>query len=1485
MMVSGEIINVDVNGNGNFTTIQNAINNSKDGDIIHVWEGIYNESIVINKSITLIGNGSANTNIAGNSSGDIITITANWVNISGFNLTNRNNNYGGIKVIDSENISIFDNSINNNNYGIKLENSNYCKIINNNVSSNIVTGILITNSSYNKLINNNANNNFDGITLSSYSNNNKIVNNICSLNINNGITNQYFSDRNIIKNNTCMDNDYGIFLKESDYNNISINNCSGNSAGIIIYNRAKFNSIFNNNCNENINGIVMYYYCTQNNITNNKFNQNEFYGIVISYISSLIIINSNICNNNGVHGILITDSRNITLTNNTCSNNSQIGIILIDSISIKMANNKMYSCGLFIDSDFIHNWNSHDIDITNLVNNKPLYYWKNVNSNTVPSDAGQIILVNCSNTIVKDQEIDNASVGVIIGFSNNIQLRNNQISNNSFYGIYQLRSYSNTLSNNYCISNQEYGIYLKRGLEDIITSNYCDSNAIGGIMLYSCLDSVIDNNTCIKNDQGIKLVVSYSCELIDNFCITNNNGLFLELSNENIIRDNICNKNEKGIDIYYSDSNRIIRNICGNNYFEGIVLRGSIKNNITDNVCSFNYIGIEAGYQSDKNYFYNNTCKFNNGHGIDIDDSMECILVNNICSYNSWYGIVIYMQDHYVGYNNCSNNNGSGIRLYSSVTTVDNNYCYNNKGYGIYLNDDINNIKNNNCSYNLNNGIYLTSSNENIIENNTCTYNQVNGIFQTWSRQNIIDNNICSFNNDSGISFDRSDNNLIKDNNCSFNNKSNGIYLRSSISNEVINNSIFKNIIGLNLEINSNDNKIEFNNIKNNRNGISISGKTKNNLIFRNSIINNSNIGISLGPDSNSTLVQYNNFIQNGIQAFDMGENSWYRSAQGNYWSDYTGLDNGANGREFNDGIGDTEIPHLNLDYYPFMNKNSWLAPNAPELTGPKSVDTDGIFDLKWTCNKELTGFIIEEAESVLFEAPVRIYHGILDPYNVDNSDLKYNITITDKFDGTYYYRVLGYTDQYRTIWSNIIGIKVDLTPVVPKNLTANVWPNGKILNLSWEPLNDKISNYEIYFKTTDNWSFLANISHPDNYFNHTGLTDLVLHYYKIRAWNIFNKSSPFSSQIMGIPMDSIPPNIPTGFRIGKTIGHSINLSWNRTLDYDVVGYNLYRNIIQNKTTLSEPINGDELINDIFYNDTSIDHSVSYYYSVTAVDDAGLESNFSIILEVLTLQENYHFPPPMVRNNQGNFSIEEDTIDNHTINLHDWFYDAAGEELQFRYFGNEKINVYINNETGMVILTPEPDWNGQEAIIFYAWDGFYEAMDDVVITVTPINDPPRFPSIISPKDGKIIEYGVPLDFHAKCFDADLPYGDQLTFSWVSDISDLIGVGERLDDVKLPEGIHKITLIVSDSENQRVRTTINVTVEKLEDEEVSDDLMSYFTFIGVIFFVILLFIIIFINIRRRHLRAEYEDFEDVEEIEDSEDSVMLAGDERKQILEE
>jgi parallel beta-helix repeat protein len=69
-------------------SIQNAIDNADDGDIILVPPGIYDEHLTVNKSITLIGDNKTITILDGNYMGTLASITAPYVTIS--NLTIRN---------------------------------------------------------------------------------------------------------------------------------------------------------------------------------------------------------------------------------------------------------------------------------------------------------------------------------------------------------------------------------------------------------------------------------------------------------------------------------------------------------------------------------------------------------------------------------------------------------------------------------------------------------------------------------------------------------------------------------------------------------------------------------------------------------------------------------------------------------------------------------------------------------------------------------------------------------------------------------------------------------------------------------------------------------------------------------------------------------------------------------------------------------------------------------------------------------------------------------------------------------------------------------------------------------------------------------------------------------------------------------------------------------------------------------------------------
>ena len=149
-------------GPGNYTTIQDAIDAAGPGDTVYVYGGMYLENVLVDNPLSLIGEGMNTTRIDSGGWGSVMRVTSDWVNVSGFTLTNAGT-------------GIFD-------VGLDLDNAHNCRIVNNNVSSNKIHGIFLSYSDNNTISNNIASlNRFKGIGLE-FSNNNTIVNNNASYN-------------------------------------------------------------------------------------------------------------------------------------------------------------------------------------------------------------------------------------------------------------------------------------------------------------------------------------------------------------------------------------------------------------------------------------------------------------------------------------------------------------------------------------------------------------------------------------------------------------------------------------------------------------------------------------------------------------------------------------------------------------------------------------------------------------------------------------------------------------------------------------------------------------------------------------------------------------------------------------------------------------------------------------------------------------------------------------------------------------------------------------------------------------------------------------------------------------------------------------------------------------------------------------------------------------------------------------------------------
>lgn len=218
---------VSINGKGNYSLIQEAIDSVSNNDIIYVSNGTYFENIIINKSIELIGEDKNTTIINGNGSGSVINILADYVKISGFTIANSNslsqNEDVGIKIGSNYNTISYCNISSNSNYGLYLGENTKNNVIKFNIFSNNKYGIFANYATTNDISSNKFTYNIDyGMYFDNQSNENLISDNVFTEN--NYTIRIRDSDRNTIFKNLIMNNKYGLYFCCGSKNNIAYNN-------------------------------------------------------------------------------------------------------------------------------------------------------------------------------------------------------------------------------------------------------------------------------------------------------------------------------------------------------------------------------------------------------------------------------------------------------------------------------------------------------------------------------------------------------------------------------------------------------------------------------------------------------------------------------------------------------------------------------------------------------------------------------------------------------------------------------------------------------------------------------------------------------------------------------------------------------------------------------------------------------------------------------------------------------------------------------------------------------------------------------------------------------------------------------------------------------------------------------------------------------------------------------------------------------------
>ena len=389
-----------------------------------------------------------------------------------------------------------------------------------------------------------------------YANNCHIAHNNVSSNPEVGIY-LFASSGNMVEANVAWNSHQGIYLRDSNDNTIVDNNISGGSGFILV--DSSNNSLLRNVALDSYRSIHLH--GSHDNVISNNTMRPDMH-----------------------EGVYVKESNGNRILDNAFRSKRRPSVYLDSSNNATLANNAMGDNGIYISGDSLGQWNTHAIDESNTLNGNPVYYWKNRNGGTVPSGAGQVLLANCTNVTVENQNVSKSYVGIELGFSSQNVVANNTasynflgsgiviwhstyntIANNTArwnydHGIVLVDSHHNTLTENVALEFNDVGITLQDSDYNIIKNNSLSGNEWFGIYFHSSHNNTIGNNTLTGGGSGLSFNDGGNNTIFHNNITLNWRGISLSGSDSNMIVDNIIAENSEGIDVFSGTNNSIFHN-------------------------------------------------------------------------------------------------------------------------------------------------------------------------------------------------------------------------------------------------------------------------------------------------------------------------------------------------------------------------------------------------------------------------------------------------------------------------------------------------------------------------------------------------------------------------------------------------------------------------------------------------------------------------------------------------------------------------------------------------------------------------------------------------------------------------------------------------------------------------------------------------------------------------------------------------------------
>jgi parallel beta-helix repeat protein len=365
-----------------------------------------------------------------------------------------------------------------------------------------------------------------------------------------------------------------------------------------------------------------------NSIINNTVVGSASDGITLYESDHNYLADNRIMNTN--QAISLTLSNYNVLTGNSVLDNLN-GISLYRGTSNTLRNNVMrgnrygFYVGLFYPSSYIN-----DVDTSNLMNGKPIYYWISHHNETVPADAGCAVIVDSSDITVKNLLLRNNVYGVTFAFTTESLIENITAADNEV-AIELDHSDFNVITGNNVTASMSAGIGLMLSDYNEVSYNTVTNTSGSAIWLEDTSGNRVIGNSVANTTQGygtqefnaagILVDDSPWSTLTDNNLVHNVYGIVLgaQASSFNLIVRNNIMMSQIGLVLFEGTSNTIYHNNFTQSEFRHVATYWGTKNT------------LDNRYPSGGNYWsdYNGTDENRDG----IGDSPYVIDENNRDNY------------------------------------------------------------------------------------------------------------------------------------------------------------------------------------------------------------------------------------------------------------------------------------------------------------------------------------------------------------------------------------------------------------------------------------------------------------------------------------------------------------------------------------------------------------------------------------------------------------------------------------------------------------------------------------------------------------------------------------------------------------------------------------------------------------------------------------------------------------------------------------